>query len=124
MKHFRVVAVDLLGFGKSDRPEFSFDDFETSMAFFTLPVIQVVKLLDLKRLLLVGHSYAGLITAHLVPHLHDRIMGVWLASPAGFNRRRFSVVEKKKLLAKFGKKYRVGADFMEFVVYLTFEKVA
>lgn len=123
MKHFRVVAIDHLGFGKSDRPDFKFDDFESSMNFFVIPVVQVIKLLDLRQLIIIGHSYSGLISAHLVPRVRERVLGVWLASPAGFNRKSFTEYEKKQLLNKFGKKYKVGADFMELIVYLTFEKV-
>ena len=123
MKHFRVFAIDHLGFGKSDRPDFNFDDFENSMNFFVLPIVQIVKLLDLRELLIIGHSYSGLISAHLVPRIKDRILGVWLFSPAGFNKREFSEYEKKKLLQKMGKQFQIGTELAEFLVYLTFEKV-
>jgi pimeloyl-ACP methyl ester carboxylesterase len=123
MKHFRVIAIDHLGFGKSDRPNFEFNDFENSMNFFTLPIVQVIKLLNLKKLLIIGHSYSGLITSHLVPHIKDRVLGVWLVSPAGFNKKTFSEFEKKKLLEQYGETFKVGTELMEFLVYLTFEKV-
>jgi pimeloyl-ACP methyl ester carboxylesterase len=123
MKHFRVFAIDHLGFGKSDRPKFEFDNFENSMNFFTLPIVQIVKLLDLKDIIIIGHSYSGLISAHLVPHIKDRILGVWLVSPAGFNKKQFSEIEKKKMLESYGKNFQVGTNIMELVVYLTFEKV-
>ena len=123
MKHFRVISIDHLGFGKSDRPDFNFDDFETSMNFFVLPIVQIIKLLDLKKLLIVGHSYSGLIASHLVPRVKQRVLGVWLVSPAGFNKRVFTELEKKKLFESYGKTFRIGSELMELIVYLTFEKV-
>ena len=124
MKYFRVVAVDLLGFGKSDRPSYDFSDFKASMQFFTWPIVQVVKFLNLKKLLIIGHSYGGLISAHLTPLIKDRVLGVWLVCPAGFNKRVFSEVEKKEIYENFGSQFKVGPDLMEFISYLTFDKVS
>lgn len=123
MKYFRVIAIDLLGFGKSDRIDFDFKEFVPSMRFFTWPIVQVVKLLNLKKLLIVGHSYSGLISAHLVPLIKKRILGVWLVCPAGFNKKKFTEMEKKELYENLGHQFKVGADFMKFISYLTFDKV-
>ena len=123
MKYFRVIAIDLHGFGKSDRPNFAFEDFESSMNFFLMPILQVIKIKDLKKILLIGHSYSGLISAHLVPFIKNRLLGVWLISPAGFTKKNFTVYEKKVMYEKYGEQYKVGPDFMKFVAYLTFDKV-
>lgn len=124
MKYFRVIAIDLLGFGKSDRPKFEFDEFHSSMQFFTWPIVQVVKLLNLKKLLIIGHSYSGLISAHLVPLIKKRILGVWLVCPAGFNKKVFTSNEKKEIYENFGNQFKVGPSLMEFISYLTFDKVS
>jgi pimeloyl-ACP methyl ester carboxylesterase len=94
------------------------------MQFFTWPIVQVIKLLNLKKLLIVGHSYGGLITAHLTPLVKERVLGVWLVCPAGFNKRLFSESEKKELYESFGNQFKVGPDLMEFISYLTFDKVS
>jgi pimeloyl-ACP methyl ester carboxylesterase len=123
MKYFRVIAIDLLGFGKSDRPDFDFQEFHPSMQFFTWPIVQIVKLLNLKNLLIIGHSYGGLITSHLVPLIKKRVIGVWLVCPAGFNKKVFTENQKKEIYENFGNQFKVGPDLMEFISYLTFDKV-
>ena len=123
MKYFRVIAIDLLGFGKSDRPDFDFIEFKSSMQFFTWPIVQVIKLLNLKKLLIIGHSYSGLISSHLVPLVKKRVLGVWLVCPAGFNKRVFTESEKQEIYENFGNQFKVGAGLMEFISYLTFDKV-
>ena len=85
--------------------------------------MQIVRLLDLRQILLVGHSYSGLISAHLVPLIKDRLLGVWLVCPAGFTKKEFTEAEKTKLYERFSKKWKLGPDFMRLVAYLTFDKV-
>lgn len=123
MKHFRVIAIDLLGFGKSDRPDFEFKDFSSSMNFFTYSILSLVKYLDLQKIVLIGHSYSGLISSHLAPLIKNRLLGVWLVSPAGFNYRKFTTIEKNILYEKFSKKWSVSSDIMKFLAYVTFDKV-
>ena len=123
MKHFRVITVDLLGFGKSDRPDFEFDSFGPSMNFFTLSILQLVKYLNLKQILMIGHSYSGLISSHLAPLIKDRLLGVWLVSPAGFTKRNFTEFEKNVLYEKFSHKWSISTDIMKVVAYITFDKV-
>ena len=118
-----MIAFDLHGFGKSDRPAFEFNEFESSMNFFTIPLLNVIKLKNLKNLIVIGHSYSGFIAAHLAPLIKDRLLGVWLVCPAGFTHKKFNEFEKKVIYQKFGKKYKLGPDIMKLVAYLTFDKV-
>lgn len=123
METFRVVTVDLPGFGKSDRPDMDFSEFDKTMNFFVGPIIHVVKFLNLKNICVIGHSYSGLISTYLAPYIKDRIIGVWLASPAGFTSKVYLDHEKDEMYEKFGKKYSVGSDMMRFLAYMAFDKV-
>lgn len=93
------------------------------MDFFTIPILQIVKLLNLRKIIIIGHSYSGLISAHLVPLIKKRVIGVWLVCPAGFTDKNFTEVEKNKMYEQFSKKWKLGPDFMRLVAYLTFDKV-
>lgn len=86
---YRVIAIDQVGFGKSDKPA----TFPYTTEAFAENVIEVLDLLHIDRATLVGHSMGGqtaLSTAILFP---DRVAGLVLASPAGFEV--FSAREQK-----------------------------
>ena len=46
-QHFHVVAIDLLGFGNSQRPDFQFTTFEASILFFAIPIVSLINYLRL-----------------------------------------------------------------------------
>jgi pimeloyl-ACP methyl ester carboxylesterase len=86
---YRVIAIDQLGFGKSDKPA----QFPYSMEAQAEVVAEVVEGLGLERVVLVGHSMGGevaLVTAIRSP---ERVEALVLTSPAGFEA--FSPREKK-----------------------------
>jgi len=68
---FRVVAIDLPGHGASgrDRDQWSFTSFADD-------VVKVVETLDLKRVVLVGHSMGGVVSLEVAQRLPDRVIGV------------------------------------------------
>lgn len=80
----RVIAVDLPGYGKSDKPRSDY-----SMRFFAKAIHGLLDVLGIPRALLVGHSMGGQISVHLALTAPERVHGLVLSSPAGietFNR--------------------------------------
>jgi pimeloyl-ACP methyl ester carboxylesterase len=68
---YRVVAIDLPGHGDSGRAR-----QEWSIASFANDVITVIKELDLKRAVLIGHSMGGLVSLEAARLLPQRVIGV------------------------------------------------
>lgn len=78
----RVVAPDLVGFGKSDKPKK--DAFHT-LAWHRQVLLQLVERLDLRRVVLVVQGDAGVVGLALPPQAPERFVGLlalntWLAT--------------------------------------------
>jgi len=78
---FRLIAVDLPGFGESDKPDVRYD-----LQFFTECVTRVIERLRLQRFGLAGHSLGGLIAASYAANESERVAPLVLIDPAGFRR--------------------------------------
>jgi 2-hydroxy-6-oxonona-2,4-dienedioate hydrolase len=81
---FHVVAFDLLGFGKSDKPRIDY-----TMDVFTNIVKGVADALSLDRLSIIGSSLGGQIACEFTLKNMDRVERLVLVSPAGFTPRSF-----------------------------------
>lgn len=68
---YRVVAIDLPGHGSSGRAR-----QDWSIASFANDVMTVVEALDLKRVVLIGHSMGGLVSLEAAPLLPERVIGM------------------------------------------------
>jgi len=68
---YRVITVDLAGHGDSkvNRTDWSFDRYADD-------IVDIVKFLDLKNVVLIGHSMAGSIITRVANKEPDRIAGV------------------------------------------------
>lgn len=80
-KHFRVIAVDLPGYGKSDKGYYQY-----SMSFYSEVLTELLTELKIKKATFVGHSMGAqisLMTALKYPQYVDKLV---LISPAGFEK--------------------------------------
>jgi pimeloyl-ACP methyl ester carboxylesterase len=75
---FRVIAVDMLGFGDSSKPLGA----SYGPAFQAAGIEQLLDALELERAHLVGHSYGGRVALELGFRHPDRIGGLVLMTPA------------------------------------------
>jgi len=78
-KQYRVIAVDLPGYGKSDKGYYPF-----SLTFYATVLTEMMTELGISEAVLTGHSMGGqiaLVTALQHPH---RVSKLVLISPAGF----------------------------------------
>lgn len=88
-KHYKVVTLDLAGHGESamGRKKYTLQAFGEDVA-------AVVKNLDLKKVILIGHSMGGPITALAAPKLPNRVIGV--VGVDTFNNIEFKLTEEMK----------------------------
>jgi haloalkane dehalogenase len=75
----RVVAPDLIGFGKSDKPA---DDAAYTFDFHREMLVQLIARLELKNIVLVVQDWGGLLGLTLVPQMADRIAGLLIMNTA------------------------------------------
>lgn len=78
-RRYRVVALDLPGYGKSSKANYHY-----SMAFFARVVDRMITLLRLPRPVLVGHSMGGQIAMTHALLYPGRAEALVLVDPAGF----------------------------------------
>lgn len=84
IKTFRVILVDLPGFGKSDRSFFEFSSPEQTIKFFVMPLVSLVSYLKLKKFIIIAHSLGAFLAAHLSQYIKERLAAVFLVGAAGF----------------------------------------
>lgn len=84
---YRCIALDLPGYGKSSQESYPF-----SMSFFTESVLAFIDRLQLKNVVLVGHSMGGQITMAAAIKRPGLLSKLILVAPAGFET--FSKTEK------------------------------
>lgn len=78
-RYYRVVAIDLPGYGKSSK-----ENYRYSMAFFARVVDRVITLLKIQHPVLVGHSMGGQIAMTHALLFPGRAEALVLVDPAGF----------------------------------------
>lgn len=78
-KKYRVIAVDLPGYGKSQKGNYKY-----SMSFYADQIKRLIEELKLKNVVYVGHSMGGQIGIKLAIKYPELLSKLILASPAGF----------------------------------------
>ncbi|MEL7122070.1 MAG: alpha/beta hydrolase [Bacteroidota bacterium] len=86
-KYYRCIALDLPGYGKSSRGNYSYD-----MSFHSRVVRSFIEKKNLKHVILVGHSMGGQVSMTTVLNSSERINKLILVAPAGIET--FSEAEK------------------------------
>jgi len=80
-ENHRVIAVDLIGYGKSDK-----GDFKYSLAFHAQVLTELLTNLGIDKATFIGHSMGGQISMIASMTYPDRVDKLVLISPAGFER--------------------------------------
>ena len=105
-KLHRVIAIDLPGYGKSDKGYYQY-----SMEFYADVLIHLMNELQIEKAIPVGHSMGGQIAMTAGLKYPDRIQKLVLIAPAGFER--FDIGEadwmKKAMSVDFIKKTTMDA---------------
>lgn len=87
----KCLIVDFYGFGESGEPETYYDTYEYAYQIFLL-----LNKLDIKKIVLVGHSFGGRVAIILSSIFDIDICGMVLTSSAGLNR--FSLKKSIRIL--------------------------
>lgn len=103
-KGYRVIAIDQIGFGKSDKPA----GFPYSTEAFAENVDELMELLHIDSAILVGHSMGGQTAMSTALRFPNRVHALVLVSPAGFET--FSGREKKWFKNVYGRTLIKDAD--------------
>lgn len=86
---YRVVALDMLGYGKSDKP----GRFPYTMPAMAEVVLEVIGAMDIDKPIVVGHSMGGQTALALAIQHPEAARALVLTAPAGFEK--FSRREKE-----------------------------
>lgn len=78
-RHYRVIAVDLPGYGRSQKSA----DYAYDMVFYAEVLNRLIGELGVRQVTPVGHSMGGQIAMTLALRHPDRVSRLVLASPAG-----------------------------------------
>ncbi|KAL3845293.1 hypothetical protein ACJIZ3_002696 [Penstemon smallii] len=84
-KHFRVIAIDQLGWGGSSRPDFTCKSTEETEDWFIDSFEQWRKTKNLSNFILLGHSFGGYVAAKYAIKHPEHIQHLILVGPAGFS---------------------------------------
>lgn len=80
-QHYRCIALDLPGYGKS-----SLGNYPYSPTFFADAVLALMAQLELDDVTLVGHSMGGQVAMHVALADSSRLSRLVLVAPAGFEQ--------------------------------------
>ncbi|GAQ91164.1 lysophosphatidic acid acyltransferase/triacylglycerol lipase/phosphatidylcholine hydrolase, CGI-53 homolog [Klebsormidium nitens] len=82
-KYFKVHAVDMLGWGASSRPEFTPRTTEETEAFFIDSLEEWRKAMKIDKMVLMGHSFGGYMSAQYALKYPENIQHLILVGCAG-----------------------------------------
>lgn len=79
-----VYAIDILGFARSSRPEFSYDPVEIEHQFID-SIEKWREVMQLPQIVLLGHSFGGFLASSYALKYPKRLAHLILVDPWGFN---------------------------------------
>ncbi len=100
--NYRVIGLDLLGYGKSDKP-----DVQYSISFHAETVIGLIKHLGLKDAVLVGHSMGAAVSCYAMLKEPSLFRSMVLLTPGGLSEYATIRIWIFKILYKYiwGKRF-------------------
>ncbi|PSS19817.1 1-acylglycerol-3-phosphate O-acyltransferase [Actinidia chinensis var. chinensis] len=84
-KHFKVIAIDQLGWGGSSRPDFTCKSTEETEAWFIDSFEEWRKAKNLTNFILLGHSFGGFVAARYALKHPEHVKHLILVGSAGFS---------------------------------------
>jgi abhydrolase domain-containing protein 4 len=81
-----VYAIDLLGFGKSSRPNFAEDADEIELQYCE-SIERWRKAMNIPEMILLGHSFGGFLSTSYAMRYEQHILHLILADPWGFTHK-------------------------------------
>ncbi|KAH7301194.1 hypothetical protein KP509_23G015800 [Ceratopteris richardii] len=93
-RHFRVIAIDQLGWGASSRPDFTCKSTEETEAWFIDSFEAWRKAKRLENFVLLGHSFGGYVAARYALKHPEHVQHLILVGSAGFTSETDEVHER------------------------------
>jgi abhydrolase domain-containing protein 4 len=84
-----LYAIDLLGFGRSSRPQFSSDPVQVEQELID-SIEEWRKEMNLEKMILIGHSFGGYLSSSYSLKYSNRVEALVLADPWGFTKRNLN----------------------------------
>jgi cardiolipin-specific phospholipase len=95
--HFFVITLDLLGMGRSSRPEWKAETLEEAEDFFVNSIEEFRRGMSLESFLLAGHSFGGYISGCYALKHPQHVAKLLLLSPVGIPEKPAGYSLKEKL---------------------------
>lgn len=95
-KHFRVIAIDQLGWGGSSRPDFTCKSTEETEAWFIDSFEEWRKSKNLSNFILLGHSFGGYVASKYALKHPEHVQHLILVGPAGYSSETEQMSERLK----------------------------
>jgi pimeloyl-ACP methyl ester carboxylesterase len=104
-KHYQVVTLDLGGHGESgqDRKEWTTEAFGQDVA-------AVVKKLELKKVILIGHSMGGPVAVEAARLLPNQVIGLIAVDTLQNVEQKFTKEQYEQLIAPMRKDFKTGTE--------------
>ena len=95
--HFYVITIDMLGMGRSSRPEWKAVTVEEAEDFFVSSIEEFRRSMELDCFLLAGHSFGGYISACYALKYPQHVSKLLMLSPVGVPEKPDGYSMKDKL---------------------------
>lgn len=92
--HFKVIAIDQLGWGGSSRPDFTCKSTEETEAWFIDSFEEWRKAKNLSNFILLGHSFGGYVASKYALKHPEHVRQLILVGPAGFTPENDNTSER------------------------------
>ena len=93
-KMYRILGVDLPGFGKSDKPRIDY-----TLDFYCAVIDTLLRERGIKRVNLVGHSFGGHLAVYFSLHRAERVKNLILVDAAGI--QEFTPQQRQFILSQY-----------------------
>lgn len=100
-KDYKIIAIDLLGFGKSPRPKYA--EYDISLQARSV-MLTLVSLGIASKVILIGHSMGSLVSIELAKRYPFMFKGLVLCSPPLYSRQSLensNITTEKALVALY-----------------------
>ncbi len=94
-KDYNIFSLDLPGFGRSEMPPENFN-----LADYAEIVRLFIKKMEIKKVIIVGHSFGGRVAVKLIADNPDLVEKLILANSAGLRQSREFYLRVKKMIAR------------------------
>ncbi|NHI03130.1 hypothetical protein DYY67_0251 [Candidatus Nitrosotalea sp. TS] len=95
-KKYRVIAVDLIGYGQSDKPQVDY-----TPEFFRDSILGLLETLSLEKVFMIGTSLGGEIVAECAATQNSTIKKIVMVAPAGIMKKSTPVLDAYTMAALY-----------------------